>query len=317
MLNSTKSKQRFVSILRDALLSEAPLNFFIKAIKLSYVEFYHEHATELNNMIDQSVSLLRDSQKDGESVEKLYQAVERAKSECFKKGDNLYWFNSAYAKYKVDIRPKKDLKLIGEFIKGKKILDLGSGGGYLAMELTKRGFDVTMTDVLDYRVPQALSIPFKKMESPSTIPFPTDYFDCIIVKTVLHHVDEENIPKLISEIARVARRVIVEEDTYCLEESMPQLADMQKEQPLLKEFCGMSCEDQKKSLALLDYFANAIALGSLGVPEINFTFQFKPVEEWKKLFGVQKLILKHTKLFGFSEGKMHKNCQVWMIYDRG
>ncbi len=316
MLTTEQKKNLIVSSLSDAFSSERAFKFFVKSLKFSYQEFYSSHKKELNSIIDESANILRKNLIVSPNTTRLYRVVESLKDKYFRRGDNDFWFNLIYRFYKTEIRPKKDLEFIEPLIKGKKILDFGCGGGYLALELRKRGYVVSTTDILDYRISDVLSMPFRKMENRITIPFPADSFDSAIVKTVLHHIDEEDIPVVIKELRRVARRVVIEEDTYCLPKIVPKLAISLRQQPLLKEFLSMSCKDQKRILVLLDYYANAIVLGSLGVPEINLPFQFKTVDEWNKLFQNEGLVFNNIILYGIAPGKMHKNCQVWLAYDR-
>ena len=307
----------YVRYLYEALTDRHALDFFTQSIKESYLEFYSAYKIQIEEMIDKALELLLLSQKNGPSEAALHDAVELIKKRIMKKNNDLYWFNKIYADYKINIRPKRDLALIQKYISGKTVLDFGCGGGYLALSLSKLGLTVYLTDVLDYRIGEALSMPFSVMQNPYTIPYYSIDFDTSIVKTVLHHVDKDNIPLLISELSRVSNRVIIEEDTYDVHSNdIENYKEAYNSQPRLRQFLSLAPKEQYHALILIDYFANAVALGSLGVPEINFSFEFKPPCVWKSMFEANDFELKHSVLFGFEKEKMHKNCQVWMVFDK-
>jgi 2-polyprenyl-3-methyl-5-hydroxy-6-metoxy-1,4-benzoquinol methylase len=92
---------------------------------------------------------------------------------------------------------------------GDRILDIGSGVGFVADGLMHLGYDVTMLDVAD----QSL-IPGKPscIYDGVTLPYPDDAFDVALLLTVLHHIPDPE--HTIAEAKRVARRVIVVEDIY-------------------------------------------------------------------------------------------------------
>jgi 2-polyprenyl-3-methyl-5-hydroxy-6-metoxy-1,4-benzoquinol methylase len=309
---STAQLTRICEILKN----KQALSFVKKTLKESYKEFYFDYVNQIDDMVEDSFYLLLLSQSDGLDLDKLIRMSDLIKRQIFHNHDSSFWFNDIYKQYKLYIRPQKDLSLIKRHIKGKKVLDFGSGGGYLALAMHKAGFNVYTADVLDYRIPDAVALPFVKMKNPLDVPFNNDSFDTVIVKTVLHHVDAKNLSMLVRKLVRVGKRIIVEEDTYDVPSYVSGLEKGLKEQPFLKEFLEMPKKTQLESLSLLDYFANAIVLGSFGVPEINFPFQFKTVEEWKQMFESAGAKLTNASLFGFSNGKMHKNCQAWMTFDR-
>ena len=89
------------------------------------------------------------------------------------------------------------------------LLEIGSGGGHIAMLLVEKGFRVTPLDVTDLSA-------FKEMipilYNGKNIPFPNSSFDVATLITVLNHVPEPEI--VLEEAIRVAPIVIVVEDTY-------------------------------------------------------------------------------------------------------
>lgn len=66
-------------------------------------------------------------------------------------------------------------------------------------------------------------------------------------------------------------------------------------------------------LVLVDYFGNSIAGG---IDEMNFPFVFQTPRSWKTMFETCGLHLQKSILDCYETGKMHKCCQVWMVFDR-
>jgi SAM-dependent methyltransferase len=194
----------------------------------------------------------------------------------------------------------------------KKILDFGSGAGYLALELKNDNFNILTTDVLDYRVKEAFNIPFIKMISPIVIPFSDNFFDVVIAKTVFHHIDKQNMPLIIKELKRLTKRLIIEEDVFDIPPAFPGLNKLRLSQPKLNTFLSFNEGDQLASLTLMDYFANAVAFGKLN---INFPFAFRSLLDWQILLEKNGFYIEKIILSGFETGKVHQNCQAWFICD--
>jgi 2-polyprenyl-3-methyl-5-hydroxy-6-metoxy-1,4-benzoquinol methylase len=90
-----------------------------------------------------------------------------------------------------------------------RILDIGSGVGFVADGLMHLGYNVTMLDVADQSV-----IPSRpsRVYDGETLPYNDDSFDVALLLTVLHHIPEPE--HTIAEARRVARRIIIVEDIY-------------------------------------------------------------------------------------------------------
>jgi len=93
--------------------------------------------------------------------------------------------------------------------KSKKIIDIGSGTGDVALLLKQSGKDITPVDVADFhgiRVLETTIYDGKKL------PFPNKSFDTALLLMVLHHTPD---PQLVfSEAARVAKEIVVIETSY-------------------------------------------------------------------------------------------------------
>jgi hypothetical protein len=166
---------------------------------------------------------------------------------------------------------------------------------------------------MDYRFEGAKHLPFKAMLSPADIPYPNDSFDTVIIKTVLHHIDESELPRVLEELCRIGSRLIIEEDTFDLSVDTPGLLELSQQQTQLKRFIALSPEDQLCALMLIDYFGNAIAQGLV---DMNCPFQFKTMDQWAGVLKKHRLQLNHMQLLGFQPGNVNKTCQVRLIVDR-
>ena len=113
--------------------------------------------------------------------------------------------NRLYKKLCIN-KAKKIHKECSKYIVGS-VLDVGSGRGYIAKEISKSGIKVQCLDVKDLNL---TDLPLKIYDG-KKIPFRAKSFDTVLVCYVLHHVD--NPISLLKECARVAKkRIIIFED---------------------------------------------------------------------------------------------------------
>lgn len=111
----------------------------------------------------------------------------------------LHWWSIQWI-----LRPYRILDAIG--YQRLKVLDVGTGDGYIAMILS-RYHDVTSVDVVDKGFFHKPLVYDGKM-----LPFPDNNFDAVVCSYVLHH--DANHRNLLREMRRVSKRlVIVVEDT--------------------------------------------------------------------------------------------------------
>jgi SAM-dependent methyltransferase len=93
--------------------------------------------------------------------------------------------------------------------KNQSVIDVGCGAGSVTRLLRAQGHTVTPLDVRAQSLTPAVTpILFDGQH----IPFGAQYFDVALLLTVLHHANEPEF--LLTEAARVAKRIIVIEDTY-------------------------------------------------------------------------------------------------------
>ena|SRR3990172_11556792 len=107
-------------------------------------------------------------------------------------------------------RCDKIIKTIRPYLhKSDKILDVGSGFCTVSKRLKDMGHTVTSLDVKDRSLYEQISV---TLYDGVKIPFKTDSFDVVLVITVLHHIKDPE--KILKEAKRVAKKIIIMEDTY-------------------------------------------------------------------------------------------------------
>lgn len=86
-------------------------------------------------------------------------------------------------------------------LKGTKVLDIGTGAGYIAHALSKQAKDVHSVDIVDDRL---IKEGYKhKIVKDETLPYPDKAFDVVVSNQVLEHVPDQH--KHLSEIRRVLK----------------------------------------------------------------------------------------------------------------
>ncbi|WAC93370.1 class I SAM-dependent methyltransferase [Mycobacterium sp. Aquia_213] len=304
---STATKRAQYDFIYETLQHEtAALDFTISVLEKSYKSHFSEHASDVSGLLEDACKHLL-SAGDGRE---LYQVSKEVHEQFFTSEGNGSWFSEGYSAYKSQRKPIQDFNNLADAISGSTVLDFGCGRGHLAALIANAGFDCYTTDVMDYRGAEAGQLPFRQMTSPVDVPYADDMFDSAIVKTVLHHVDEPDLIPLLINLRRVARRLIIEEDTYAVPATLLGTAGGQIE---LAEFNQLSERDQFRVLVLVDFFGNAVAQG---IVDMNFGCQFKCVSEWHSIFNSLGFRVVDTDIVGFRPGNIHKSCQVRFVVDR-
>lgn len=113
--------------------------------------------------------------------------------------------------FKIDKKRCEDIiKTIRPYLfKSDKILDLGAGFCTISKRLKDMGHTVTPIDVKDRNIYEQIRV---TLYDGNRIPFKTDSFDVSLVITVLHHIKDPE--KILKEVKRVAKKIIIMEDTY-------------------------------------------------------------------------------------------------------
>jgi SAM-dependent methyltransferase len=283
----------------------AALNFTLSLLEKSYRSHFPDHAGDVRMLLEDACKYLLEAGGGDE----LYQVCGDVHRQFFTSEGTGSWFSSGYSAYKSQRKPIQDFNNLADAIRGGTVLDFGCGRGHLAALIARAGFDCYTTDIMDYRGTEAGVLPFRQMSSPVDVPYGDDMFDTAIVKTVLHHVDAADLIPLLINLRRVARRLIIEEDTY----AVPAASLSAAGQIELTEFSKLDESNQFGVLVLIDFFGNAVAQGLV---DMNFGLQFKRISEWHALFDSLGFRIVDTEIAGFRPANIHKTCQVRFVVDR-
>ena len=190
--------------------------------------------------------------------------------------------------------------------KNKKVLDIGSGNGYVLANYAKEGADVTGVDITSKAI-ELCQIRFKNMNingnfmvaDAEKLPFPDEYFDCVCSMGVLHHIP--NTQNAINEIFRVLKpggRVILmfyhkNSAKYKLKYKVWSFFTNKSVEQLVDEFDGIGnpkgqAYSKKELKILLSNFTQInMFLGYLETRDIILrgarylpSNLFKPLEKW-------------------------------------
>ena len=101
-------------------------------------------------------------------------------------------------------REGRDLERLISWAEGKTALDVATGGGHVARRLRERGFEVTTLD-------PAPGMRADVLARAEEIPLADGSFDTVATRIAPHHFSD--IRAATGEMARVARRVVLVEDT--------------------------------------------------------------------------------------------------------
>lgn len=104
------------------------------------------------------------------------------------------------------MRLKRVIELAGS---GKRVLDVGCGDGFLALQLKKNFKEVYGVDVNEIDLAIARRINPKKQvhfikASATNLPFKNEFFDVVICTDVIEHIKEDE--KVVSEVRRVLKK---------------------------------------------------------------------------------------------------------------
>jgi len=111
-------------------------------------------------------------------------------------------------------REGRDLDLLVEWAEGETALDVATGGGHVARRLRKAGFNVVTVDAAPGMHPDVVC-------RAEDLPFADSSFDTVATRIAPHHFSD--IREAVTQIARVAKRVLLVEDTLFESEEMEEI----------------------------------------------------------------------------------------------
>jgi SAM-dependent methyltransferase len=229
----------------------------------------------------------------------------------YAKFKNKYiWLDKVYLKYKLIKKPLVDYSILKGYIENKNVLDFGCGKGELALFLQKKGFQVILTDIVDYLIPEVKEkCAFYQYHSLKTLNRIKNSFDVILLKTVLHHIKKDQLNKVIKALCSYRKEIIIIEDIFGKKiiESKSNYLDDES----LQKYCSLNLNDQLLFLVLMDVFGNLITQGFFNM---DYPFGFKTIEQWNKIFMNQRYLLKKKKYLSIDKRKIHCSPQVLLVY---
>ncbi len=210
----------------EAFQEPASVAFVQMCLKTSYARHCPGHDESVQIMVAEMFSRLQNA---GLGSNTLLNEANDLSRKLFRIEDPTFWFTRAYRHYKSSIRVDHDYAELCRMLRGERILDFGCGSGLTAKRLAAGGYAMTMADTLDYRSPEARTLPFTLLSSSTRLPFADGAFDTALAYCVIHHIDGEEISATLTELARVAHHVLLVEDVYGIEQSVSDLKDSRVE----------------------------------------------------------------------------------------
>lgn len=111
----------------------------------------------------------------------------------------------------VEQREGPDLDMLAEWVEGTNVLDVATGGGHVARRLREEGYEVVTSDPAPGMQPDVVA-------SAEDLPFPDESFDVVVTRIAPHHF--EDVQRALGEMARVARMLVLVEDTLYTDEQV-------------------------------------------------------------------------------------------------
>ena len=155
-------------------------------------------------------------------------------------------------------RRGRDLELFAEWAEGKTALDVATGGGHVARRLRQAGFEVVSSDPAPGMKPDVVC-------HAEDIPFADSSFDTVVTRIAPHHFSD--IGAAVREMARVARRVVLVEDTLYESEEMEEIERLHHDPTHVRSY------SEQEWRALLEG-------AGLEVEEVTFEQKWRDVDAW-------------------------------------
>lgn len=161
----------------------------------------------------------------------------------------------------------EDLKLVVQWCgpgPGVTVLDVATGGGHTARALRDAGCTVVTTDSAPGMRPDVIS-------RAEELPFADGSFDAVVSRIAPHHFGD--VASALAEMARVARRTVVVEDTLYVDEEIEE-AERLRDPTHVRAYT----EDEWRRL---------FAASGLDVEEVAFVEKRRPVADWLARTGCE------------------------------
>lgn len=286
-----------------------------------------EVARKCQHLVDSAFQRIEKLQTSPEELFPLFAQLSRSNEPR----DEIWFdeFLQAYQLYKHQRKLFRRYDKIKEYLQGSSYCDIGCGGGdFIAfLKHHHESFQqLAGIDVMDWRteaVKEEIGFQILDFSQPDT--FSEIKYDTMSCLAVLHHVgntDEaqgiflQNIRNSLAE----GGRLIIEEDVILPEDELrqnqmyqEQIQHRMSQQSILSEFLKFDYATQKDCIILIDFLANALAVG---VPEMAFPCGFRSIEEWIKLLENNGFELADVKIAGFVAGNFNQSSHVYFVLNK-
>jgi ubiquinone/menaquinone biosynthesis C-methylase UbiE len=159
-------------------------------------------------------------------------------------------------------REGPDLELLAEWAQGRTALDVATGGGHTARRLREAGFDVVTLDPAPGMAADVLA-------RAEEIPLADGSFDVVACRIAPHHF--EDVRAAVAELARVARQLVLIEDTLYASEQV-------EEAERLRDPTHVRSYSEQEWRELLEG-------AGLTVEEVRLLEKSRPVDTWLEQAG--------------------------------
>ena len=219
--------------------------------------------------------------------------------------------NDSYDRF---VKARVEFQDVEEYLIGQTILDIGCGNGRFAQYCVDKGHRVFTADVKDDRLGRALDLPFFLISPDSRLPLADNCIHTALVMMVLHHIPSSRFGNLLTELHRIATRVIVREDVYGFAPSMFSKTHTSSDQ-VFTEFSRLSHSDQLAVLTLWDFLINIIERRQ---DALSHPFNFLTIDEWDHELRTHGLNPIAKKVLGMRRAPgIWGSCHAIIIADKG
>ncbi len=241
------------------------------------------------------------------------------------------WFDEfleAYYHYKHARKLQSRYQKIKAYLYGRRYADVGCGGGDFVAFLKQQHpefQELHGIDVMDWRTEAVKEeIGFQLLDFSQPDAHSAIKYDTMTCLAVLHHVGNtdaeqgvflQNLKKSLNP----GGRLVIEEDVILPSEQISQhdhyqqqISRLLPQQPVLADFLAQSPATQRDSIILVDFLANALAVG---VPEMAFPCGFRSINSWRDLFEKNGFKLLEVKIAGFVPGNFNQSSHVYFVLE--
>lgn len=297
-----------------ALRSPRVRDFTKSVLKRGYTESFSVSEQKVNSLIESAFVQLTSGQESKISVSHLLCDAKYCNAHIYKLGNNNFWFNKSYSRYKNGTKDHSDIGYILPYIEGKKILDFGSGSGFFASLVAQQGYQVWGIDRLSPSEQTAGRFFFHRMRTPTDISCGGNKFHTVISRSVLHHIQPRQRLKVLHSLSMCTKqRLLIKEEVYGQGFRGFSQSSRGHSRELLTMYSTLTTQEQLLFLALMDFYGNVVAQG---LTQMSMPFSFLQLDQWETLLRkFQFRILKKIPVI-FQKGSAHNSAHVWLICEK-